>query len=72
MSLFIFIDRLHYERDLVVNLGHEAERLDKIVKEEETEIERLNNISNILARYKHAAHFLKWCKCFTRYGNSLL
>ena len=33
-----------------MNLGHEAERLDKIVKEEETEIERLNNISNILDR----------------------
>jgi len=52
-SEIIQIDRqLHHERDLVVNLEHEVERLDKVVNTEEEEINRLNNITSILDRCK--------------------
>ncbi|XP_065053922.1 tuftelin-interacting protein 11-like [Rhopilema esculentum] len=52
-SDIVQIDRqLHHERDLVVNLEHESERLEKIIKEEESEINRLNSVTTILDRCK--------------------
>ncbi len=35
---------------MIVNLEHEIERMDKVLVEESTEIDRLNEIANILDR----------------------
>ena len=52
-SDIIQIDRqLRHERDNVVNLTHEEERLEKLCLEEEKEIDRLQHVLNIVNRCK--------------------
>eukprot|EP00794_Sanderia_malayensis_P003562 gene3562-4067_t len=53
-SEIIQIDRqLHHEKDTVVNLEHEIGRLDTILAQESSEIDRLSEIASILDRCKN-------------------
>lgn len=45
------VNRLRFERDNVVNMTHEVERLEKVCSEEDTEIDNLEHVLKILERY---------------------
>ena len=47
---FHFSFRLRHEKDMIVNLKHEQEKLDKVVKQEEDEIEKLKNVLDVIER----------------------
>ena len=42
--------RLKYERDLVVNLKHEEEKLTAVLEREEKDIKRLMDVINMIDR----------------------
>lgn len=46
----LFCTRLKYERDLVVNLKHEEEKLTAVLEREEKDIKRLMEVINMIDR----------------------
>ncbi len=56
LNFFFFLtlcnpSRLKYERDLVVNLKHEEEKLTTVLEREEKDIKRLMEVINMIDRY---------------------
>ena len=49
MSSWLFY-RLKYERDLVVNLKYEEEKLTSVLEREEKDIKRLMDVINMIDR----------------------
>ena len=47
----MIICRLKFERDLVVNLKHEEEKLSAVLEREEKDIKRLMEVINMIDRY---------------------
>lgn len=50
-KISVITSRLKFERDLVVNLKHEEEKLSAVLEREEKDIKRLMEVINMIDRY---------------------